>query len=364
LDLNSKLDVVSDVPAGVEHTADDVSRHAGRTAILVAGGAGYIGSHTAKLLSNSQYLPVVVDNLITGNHWALRFGPYAIGSIADRSLVLELVKKYRIGAAILFAAHAYVGESVENPSKYYRNNLSASLEFLEALLEAGIKRLVFSSSCSIYGEQQSVPINEDSRMNPLSPYAETKVALENVLRWYDQAFELRSVSLRYFNAAGACASGDLGEHHDPETHLIPRTISAAMGNGKLSVFGYDYPTPDGSAVRDYVHVTDLADAHVRALEYLLQGNGSAQFNCGSGVGTSVNEVIHIVEQVSGRKAPVERQPRRQGDAPVLIADLRRIGKVLGWQPRYSSIDTIVATAWRWHSEAGARWVAPDAHPAG
>lgn len=329
-------------------------------AILVAGGAGYIGSHTAKALHDVGLRPVVVDNLVTGNRWALRFGPFSIGSIADRSRLAATISEYAIEAAILFAAHAYVGESTANPSKYYRNNLSTSIEFLDALVAGGIKRLVFSSSCSIYGIQEKMPIQEESGKDPLSPYAETKWMLEKILAWYDHAYGLRSVCLRYFNAAGASPDGTLGEHHDPETHLIPLAIKASLGGPALRVFGTDYPTPDGTAVRDYVHVTDLAQAHVQAIQYLMEGGISRQYNCGTGKGHSVREVIGMVEQVSGRKLSVEYVPRRRGDAPVLVADARKIRDSLGWTPQLSSLETIVETAWRWHSEHEQQWVTQEA----
>jgi len=318
--------------------------------ILVAGGAGYIGSHTAKFLRQSGFEPVVLDNLVTGNRWALRFGPFVEGSIGDGALVARCVREYGIEGAILFAAHAYVGESTEKPAKYYRNNIAESLGFLDALLDCGVKALVFSSSCSVYGIQEKVPIAEDSPKGPLSPYAETKLFLENALRWYEQAYGLRSICLRYFNAAGADPEGELGEWHDPETHLIPLAVGAAMGEKPLRVFGTDYPTPDGTAIRDYIHVTDLADAHVRALNALLAGSANAQYNCGTGNGHSVKRVVEEVERVSGRKAAVEYVTRRQGDAPALVADARLIREELGWEPRYSSLETIVGTAWKWATE--------------
>ena len=327
-------------------------------AVLVAGGAGYIGSHTAKVLRRAGMTPVVVDSLVTGNRWAARFGPFAEGSIGDRDFIRRTVKEYGVTGAILFAAHAYVGESVENPSKYYHNNISASLEFLDALREAGVLNLVFSSSCSIYGVQEKVPIGEDATKSPLSPYAETKLFLETVLRWYGQAYGLRSVCLRYFNAAGADPEGEIGEWHAPETHLIPLAIGAAMGGPGLRIFGTDYPTPDGTPIRDYIHVTDLADAHVRALGYLMAGGAGAAFNCGTGTGHSVRQVVETVERISGRKVPVEYGPRRQGDAPALVADARRIHEELGWRPQHSTLDAIVGTAWRWHSAFA------DSSPAG
>ena len=317
--------------------------------VLVAGGAGYIGSHTAKALRQAGFLPVVIDNLITGNRWAVRFGPFLEGSIAGQAVVGKAIQEFGIQSAILFAAHAYVGESTQFPAKYYRNNVCASIAFLDCLLASGVKTIVFSSSCSIYGIQQENPIREDSPKLPLSPYAETKLFLENVLRWYGQAYDLRTVCLRYFNAAGADPDGEIGEWHDPETHLIPLTIQAALGGPPLRIMGEDYPTPDGTAIRDYIHVTDLADAHVRALHYLVEGGASAQFNCGAGVGHSVKQVVDMVEKISGKSVPVLHVPRRQGDAPALVADARRIRDVLGWTPRHSSLATIVDTAWRWHS---------------
>ena len=335
----------------------------GETAVLVAGGAGFIGSHTAKMLRRNGLIPVVLDNLTTGNRWAVKFGPFAEGAIGDRALVSSLIRVHSIHCAILFAAHAYVGESTREPSKYYRNNLSQSFEFLETLLEGGVRNLVFSSSCSIYGIQEHVPIPEDAPKNPLSPYAQTKLFLENALPWYEQAYGLRSVALRYFNAAGADPEGELGEWHDPETHLIPLAIGAALGGLPLRIFGDDYPTPDGTAIRDYIHVTDLADAHVRALRYLLEGGRGASFNCGTGVGHSVREIVSKVEEVSGRLAAVEVAPRREGDAAVLVADSRSIRESLGWAPRHSSVDEVVGTAWRWYSEISPKRGTADSAPA-
>jgi UDP-arabinose 4-epimerase len=318
--------------------------------VLVAGGAGFIGSHTAKFLRQSGFTPVVVDNLVTGNRWALRFGPFVEGSIVDKDLLRKTIAEHGIKGAILFAAHAYVGESTQDPAKYYRNNICESIAFLDALLAAGVKALVFSSSCSIYGIQNEMPIREENRKDPLSPYAETKLFLEKMLHWYDQAYALKTVCLRYFNAAGADPEGEIGEWHNPETHLIPLAIQSALGGAQLRILGRDYPTEDGTAIRDYIHVTDLADAHVRALRYLFDGGASAQFNCGTGEGHSVQQVVDMVERVSGRKVAVEHAPRRQGDAPALVADARRIRETLGWMPRHSSLETIIRTAWSWYSE--------------
>jgi UDP-arabinose 4-epimerase len=318
--------------------------------VLVAGGAGYIGSHTAKQLSSVGMTPVVVDNLVTGNRFALRFGPFEECSIADRDLIRRAVEQHNIGSAILFAAHAYVGESTSDPAKYYRNNVAGAIAFLDALRDSGVSKVVFSSSCSIYGIQETVPIGESASKDPLSPYAETKQFIEQVLHWYDSAYAFRSVCLRYFNAAGADPDGELGEHHAPETHLIPLVIYAAMGRGPISIFGNDYPTPDGTCIRDYVHVTDLASAHVTALDYLLDGGASTQINLGTGAGHSVLEVIKMVERVSGHAVPVIPKGRRAGDAPALVADPSKALRVLNWTPRYSSLESIVQTAWRWHSE--------------
>jgi len=322
-------------------------------AVLVAGGAGYIGSHTAKQLRAAGMRPVVIDNLVTGNRFALRFGPFIQGSIEDRELVRCAIEQHDVRSAILFAAHAYVGESTSNPRKYYHNNVSNALAFLDALLANGIKHLVFSSSCSIYGIQARIPISEDSSKGPLSPYAQTKLFMEQVLGAYSAVEGLRSVCLRYFNAAGADPEGELGEHHNPETHLIPLAIYAAMGREPLSVFGSDYPTEDGTAIRDYVHVTDLAAAHVAALEYLRGGGPSAGVNLGTGTGHPIRQVLQMVEQVSGHPVPARYGPRRDGDAAVLVADASRADQLLKWRPRYSSLESIVRSAWRWHSELDA-----------
>jgi len=324
--------------------------------ILVVGGAGYIGSHTAKTLRKSGFLPVTLDNLVTGNRWAVRFGPFVEGSAGDAALIERTVKECGIQGAILFAAHAYVGESTERPAKYYRNNVTESLACLDALLATKVNNLVFSSSCSIYGIQEIIPIREDSPKRPLSPYAESKFFLENVLHWYEKAYGLRSVCLRYFNAAGADPEGEIGEWHDPETHLIPLTVEAALGGSPLQVLGTDYATPDGTAIRDYIHVADLADAHVRSLEHLLRGGAGARFNCGTGTGHSVKQVVAEVERVSGRKVPVVYAPRREGDAPTLIADAGLIREKLGWTPKFSSLETIVSTAWRWAAERRGEYV--------
>jgi UDP-glucose-4-epimerase GalE len=316
--------------------------------ILVAGGAGYIGSHTAKLLARRNYQPVVLDNLVTGHRAAARFGPFYHGDIEDAQLIARIAREYDISSAVLFAAHAYVGESVENPGKYYRNNIVQSIALLDALLAVGVRQIVFSSSCSVYGPQTRMPITEDSSLDPLSPYAETKMFVERVLRWYEKAYGLRYVSLRYFNAAGADPEGELGECHDPETHLIPLAILSALDKGTLRVFGDEYPTPDGTCIRDYVHVSDLAEAHVLALEHLQGERGSDTINLGTGTGNSILEVIRMVQQVGGRPVPYRTVSQRPGDAAVLVADREKAFRVLGWKPQLSELKTIVQTAWDWH----------------
>ncbi len=319
--------------------------------VLIAGGAGYIGSHTAKLFYQAGIVPVVLDNLSTGNRAALRFGPFYEGSIADSRLIGRISEQHQPIGAILFAGAAYVGESTENPRKYFRNNVSDSICFLDAIVDAGIRRVVFSSSCCVYGNvQESISIREDRATAPLSPYGETKLFLEKVLRWYGSAYGLQSICLRYFNAAGADTEGELGELHDPETHLIPLAIQAALGGKPLRIFGTDYATPDGTAIRDYTHVTDLADGHLRALKHLLDGGESLTLNLGTGIGHSVRQVIRAVEQQAGLAVPINYGPRRDGDAPALVADPSRAREVLGWVPEYSSLETIVSTAWRWYRE--------------
>jgi UDP-arabinose 4-epimerase len=316
--------------------------------VLVAGGAGYIGSHTAKLLKSAGIEPVALDNLVTGNRFALRFGPAEEGGIEDTALVNGVIRRHGVRSVIFFAAHAYVGESTADPSKYFQNNVANALAFLDSIRKSGVREVVFSSSCSVYGAQSRVPIGEDSAVDPLSPYAESKLFIEKALKWYSSAYGLRYVSLRYFNAAGADPDGEIGESHNPETHLIPLAILAALGGARLQVLGDDYPTPDGTPLRDYVHVTDLAHAHLRALRYLAEGGEPAIVNLGAGAGTSVFEVIRAVEAATGRQVPYDIRARRPGDAPVLIADSRKARRLLGWEPKISDIQTIVKTACAWH----------------
>ena len=320
-------------------------------AVLVAGGAGYIGSHTAKALKQAGMLPIVLDNLSTGHRESVRYGPFYEGPISAAGLVQRIAAEHSPSGAILFAGFIAVGESTQSPRKYFHNNVVETLAFLDTLVDLGVRDVVFSSSAAVYGIQRHMPIAETSPKNPLSPYAETKLFIERVLQSYGSAYGLRTAFLRYFNAAGADPGGELGERHHPETHLIPLAIGAELGGPPLRVFGTDYDTDDGTAVRDYVHVTDLAEGHVSALRHLMAGGESLTLNLGTGVGHSVREVIAEVERAAGHAVPVELAPRREGDAPVLVADPSLAHKSLGWAPRHSSLREIVETAWKWHRGA-------------
>ena len=319
-------------------------------AVLVTGGAGYIGSHACKALAGAGFQPVVFDNLSRGHREAVRWGPLVEGDLADRQRLCAALIEHKVEAVMHFAAYAYVGESVTDPALYYRNNLGGTLSLLEAMREAGIGEIVFSSTCATYGIPDGVPIREDAPQRPVNPYGETKLAIERALHWYAAAYGLRSVSLRYFNAAGADPEGEIGEHHEPETHLVPLVLQAALGHGPhIEIYGTDYPTPDGTAIRDYVHVRDLAIAHMRALERLRGGGGSAAVNLGTGQGHSVLEVIAAAALASGRKVPARAAPRRPGDPPALVADPSLAGEILGWHPQHSDLDTIIRTSLAWHT---------------
>jgi UDP-glucose-4-epimerase GalE len=318
-------------------------------AILVLGGAGYIGSHAAHALRRSGYEVVLYDNLSTGFRRLAQGFELVEGDIADEARLRPVLA--RVDAVMHFAAHAYVGESVENPRKYFQNNVLAALSLLNSALDTGIRRFVFSSSCAVYGIPGQIPITERTPREPVNPYGASKLFFENALEAYGRAYGLRSVSLRYFNAAGAAGSknesGEIGEMHDPETHLIPLALAASTANGpELQVYGSDYPTPDGTCVRDYIHVNDLADAHVRAMQYLEKGGDSLAINLGTGRGHSVLEVIQAAEKATGR--PVRRTigPRRPGDPPVLVADPAKAQNVLGWTAKRNLAD-IVSSAWAW-----------------
>lgn len=313
-------------------------------AVLVVGGAGYIGSHAARALRRARYNVIIYDNLSTGFRCLAQGFELIEGDIGDQSKLHRVLS--RVDAVMHFAAHAYVGESVTNPRKYFRNNVADALTLLNASVDAGVRHFVFSSTCAVYGIPERIPITEQTPREPVNPYGSSKLFFENALEAYDRAYGLRSARLRYFNAAGADDSGEIGELHDPETHLIPLALQASMPNGaELQVFGSDYPTPDGTCLRDYIHVNDLADAHVRALQHLEQGGDSLAVNLGTGKGNSVLEVIHAAEKATGQ--PVRRKigPRRAGDPPALVADPSKAQQVLGWKAQRDLTD-IVETAWK------------------
>ncbi len=322
-----------------------------RPAILVAGGAGYIGAQTCKALAQAGYLPVVLDNLATGHALSVKWGPFERGDLRDRDLVAALVAKYDIKGAMHFAAYSLVGESVTNPVKYYDNNVGAAVSFAQALIEGGVQAFVFSSTAATYGVPSVSPIPESHPTVPINPYGASKLAFEGALRWFGEAYPFRWNALRYFNAAGADPDGETGESHEPETHLIPNLIKAVLGTGpELTVFGEDYPTPDGTPIRDYIHVVDLAEAHVRAIGVLLDGGESAIMNVGTGQGVSVKQVIESAERVLGGPVPRKVGPRRAGDPPSLVADSSLITQRLGWKARCSDLDTIIRDAARWQRE--------------
>jgi UDP-arabinose 4-epimerase len=324
-------------------------------AVLVTGGAGYIGSHACKVLARAGYRPVVFDNLSRGHREAVRWGPLIEGSLAERSKLAAALASHRISVVMHFAAYAYVGESVTDPSLYYANNLGGSLALLEAMREVGVDKIVFSSTCASYGTPAQVPIRETMPQLPVNPYGETKLAIERALHWYGEAYGLRWVSLRYFNAAGADPEGEIGERHEPETHLVPLVLEAALGERPhIDIYGTDYPTPDGTAIRDYIHVQDLAEAHLRALEHLGAGGQSTALNLGTGRGHSVREVIRAAEAVSGKSIPCRETGRRPGDPPVLVADPGLAAELLGWRARISDLETIVRTALAWHMSRSAQ----------
>lgn len=320
--------------------------------ILVTGGAGYIGSHTVLALKQAGYEVVILDNLVYGHRDLVEKVlqvELVEGDTSDRLLLDDLFQSRNIAAVMHFSAYAYVGESVTDPAKYYRNNVLGTLTLLEAMLAADVKKFVFSSTCATYGVPQFVPIPETHPQDPINPYGATKLMVERILSDFDIAYGFKSVRFRYFNAAGADPSGSLGEDHNPETHLIPLVLMTALGKREfISIFGTDYPTPDGTCIRDYIHVSDLADAHILGLEYLLKGGESEVFNLGNGSGFSVKEVIAAAEAVTGKVISVQECDRRPGDPPSLIGTSEKARKTLGWQPKYPDIKDIVAHAWQWH----------------
>ncbi len=316
--------------------------------MLVTGGAGYIGSHAAKALNRAGYQVVVFDNLVAGHRAAVRYGELVEGDVTDVAAVREALGRHDIFAVMHFAAFLDVGESVRDPVRYYRNNVLGALSVLEAMVAQAVRYFVLSSTCATYGEPIETPIAETHPQRPINSYGETKLAVERALPHFERAHGLHAVALRYFNAAGADPEGEVGEDHSPEIHVIPRAIDAAVGGPELQIFGDDYPTPDGTCLRDYVHVTDLADAHVRALEAIVDTGTSSAYNLGTGRPHSVREVIDAVERVSGRKVPWALAPRRPGDPAVLCAAPQKAQSELRWQPRFSDLDSIVRTAWAWH----------------
>jgi UDP-glucose-4-epimerase GalE len=320
--------------------------------ILVVGGAGYIGSHTARVLRKAGLEAVIYDNLSTGFDFLAKGFEMVVGDVHDRKKLLEAVKQS--DAVMHFAANHYVGESMVNPQKYYRNNVEGGLSLLNTIVEAGKQStvVIFSSTCSVYGAPSKMPITEDYPLTPVNPYGVSKVFFEQALQSYDTAYGIRYASLRYFNAAGADESGEVGECHDPEPHLIPLALRAAAGFGpELQVYGTDYPTPDGTCIRDYTNVVDLAEAHVKALQYLLAGNPSFTVNLGTGEGSSVKEVISTVEEVTGKNVPRKIVPRRPGDPPALVADPKKAHEMLNWKAMRSLRDS-VSTAWKWMEHRG------------
>ncbi len=322
-----------------------------QTQILVTGGAGYVGSHVCKALSREGFLPITNDNLFSGHRAAVNWGPLEVGDVTDKDRISEVIDKYRPEAVMHFAAHIAARESVSSPSAYYYNNVGGTLCLIEAMRASGVNRLVFSSTAAIYGIPQTTPIQEHHPKRPINPYGASKLMIEQILEDFDAAYEFRFVAMRYFNAAGADPDGEIGSSHDPETHAIPLAVEAALGKrSHFEIYGTDYSTPDGTAIRDYTHVSDLAAAHVRALKYLLAGSDSIALNLGTGRGHSVREVVEAVEQVSGRTVPLREGPRRSGDPPVLVADANIARKALDWSPKFTGLVGIVDSAWRWHAQ--------------
>ena len=315
----------------------------------MTGGAGYIGSHAVMEAPAFGFRPVTYDNFSMGHPWAVKAGETVKGELSDRVKLLRTFKKFKPSAVMHFASHASVGESVADPQKYYRDNLTNALNLFSVMLEQGVKYFILSSTCATYGDPVEVPMPESHPQNPVNPYGDSKWMLERILAWYDRAYGLRSTFLRYFNAAGADAGGALGEVHEPEGHLIPLVLDAAMGRREsITVFGRDYPTPDGTCIRDYIHVTDLARAHFLALQIMMKKDKSDFFNLGTGRGYSVKEVIEAAEKVTGRKIPLKMGPRRAGDPPQLVAQAQKAHELLSWKPQHSSLKNILETAWRWH----------------
>jgi UDP-glucose-4-epimerase GalE len=323
--------------------------------VLVTGGAGYIGSHTAKLLANSGLNPIVYDNFSMGHRWACQWGSVVEGDICDVEAVQRAIREHEIDSVIHFAASAYVGESVTNPRKYFYNNVRGSLSLLDAVVETGVRNVVFSSSCATYGVPPRGILTEAAPQLPVNPYGETKLVIEKALKWYAGAYDLNYAALRYFNAAGADKDGEIGEFHDPETHLIPLAIGAVLGTREaLQIFGTDYDTRDGTAERDYVHVEDLAAAHLAALRMLRADSASFSCNLGTGSGTTVSEVLASLEKITGRPVPAVAATRRRGDPPSLVADARLAASLLGWRAK-NTLEDMIDDAFRWQSSRARKW---------
>lgn len=318
-------------------------------AILVCGGAGYIGSHAVYALLKRNEEVVVVDNLATGHSESVLGGKLYIGDLRDEDFLDKVFSENNIEAVMHFAASSLVGESVENPFKYYENNVCGTLSLLKAMKKHGVKKIVFSSTAAVYGEPERIPIEEEDRTEPTNPYGETKLAIEKMLKWADAAYGIKYVALRYFNVAGALETGEIGEDHSPETHLIPIILQVALGKrDKVMIYGNDYPTKDGTPIRDYIHVMDLVDAHILALEKLRKENKSEVYNLGNGEGFTVKEVIEVARKVTGHPIPAEVTGRRPGDPAVLVASSEKAMKDLGWRPKYASLEEIIESAWMWH----------------
>ncbi|MBE9052121.1 UDP-glucose 4-epimerase GalE [Nostocales cyanobacterium LEGE 11386] len=322
--------------------------------ILVTGGAGYIGSHAVLALKNAGYEVIVLDNLSNGHQEIVEQVlqvKLIVGDMSDRALLDSIFSTNNIAAVMHFAAYIAVGESVNEPAKYYRNNVVGTLTLLEAMLAASVNKFIFSSTCALYGVPQFIPLTEDHPQNPISPYATSKWMVERILSDFDTAYHLKSVSFRYFNAAGADPNGLLGEDHIPETHLIPLVLLTALGKSEsIFIFGSDYPTPDGTCIRDYIHVNDLAQAHILGLQYLLDGGESEVFNLGNGNGFSVREVIETAKQVTGKDIPIIERDRRPGDPPILVGSSDKVRKKLVWHPQYPNLNEIITHAWQWHQQ--------------
>ncbi|MDF2571835.1 MAG: galE [Sporomusa sp.] len=317
--------------------------------ILVTGGAGYIGSHTVRLLEQTGGNVVVYDNLVTGHRNAVKNSTFVKGDIFDSTLLADTIKRYDISSVVHFAAYSLVGVSMVKPRDYYHNNVVGTLNLLDVMLANGVNKLVFSSTAAVYGEPETSPITESVAKNPTNVYGQTKLIMENAMADYSRSYGLKYIALRYFNACGADNAGDIGEDHQPETHLVPLVLKACLGKtDTLKIFGDDYPTKDGTCVRDYIHVNDLGQAHVLALKALYNGHESSVYNLGNGSGFTVKEIIEAAEAVTGLPAPKEIAPRRAGDPAVLVASSDKIRKELGWQSKYTDIRNIIATAWRWH----------------